>query len=156
MAITFLDTIGVGVPTPVANKLNDVRNQDYSDIATSYTAAVAAAIIPSLQSNVAAVGTTLSASITQLTADIVMIGSCSRNSNDCFQLRTWTAGQRNQIVINKSGSLASIWPPTGGFIGTSGVGTAYATNAAFSLGHLQSVEFVGVAAKEYWPHPKGQ
>jgi len=106
----------------------------------------------SVQSNISAIGTTLSASTTQLIGDICLIGSCSRGSNDSVQLRTFSYGKRRtQIVINRSGSLCQVWPPTGGFIGLSGTGAAYSTTAAFSLANNQQVEFQAVAAKEYWP-----
>jgi len=127
MAPSFQSVMAVGIPAQKAVAMDTV-------------------VTDTLQSNVTAIGTALSSSITALTADVILIGSCSKGSNDALQLRQWNGlGTRVQTVINRSGSLASIFPPSGGFISGS------ATNVAYSLANQLAVQFVAVNTKEYWP-----
>lgn len=144
MAVTFTSVMPMGLPAQTVSQMDVVRNQDMDLMMTSITATV--------QSNVTAVGTTLSASTTALTADVCLIGSCSKDSNDSVSLRAWSGfGNRTQVVINRSGSLCQVWPPVGGFIGTSATGAYYATGCAFSLANLATAEFFAVNTKEFWP-----
>jgi len=137
MSTTFQGVIGAGLPCELAKQMD-----------TALDATFTTNLAMGVQSNAAAVGCSIG-SATALTADLVLIGSCSKDSNDAFSLRSYSSGNRVQIVINRSGSQAQIFPPLGGFIGVS------ATNAAYSLANLQAAEFCAVGAKEYWVLPKG-
>jgi hypothetical protein len=144
MATFTSATMGLGV--------NAEQAKAFDALGLQYAQSFTAMLSDSIQSNVTAVGTTLSASTTQLLYDICLIGSASKNSNDTVQLRTFTSGlSRRQVVINRSGALVQVFAPTGGFIIGSGTSALFATDAAYSLANNQVAEFHAVATNQYMP-----